>query len=241
MLNALPIKLHEAEHSYEWLGSPSHPEKVILEKSVTEVCGWDNSREKTARIAATRDIWEPRGLACHSALEKFFKSGVKETNEGPYKNWINPLLRKEYWYEFQPLLVEGRLCDLKKSVGGSLDVLGLDKEGKVILMDLKTTSRSGRTYSTDRQLGAYASMFIDHYRMPIDEIRTIWCTPSKTTISPDQGVDKCIKAWLDCWQLYNWGAIKGPFDDVPITANAVSAFRERQERAPFAGISSHLL
>jgi len=197
MLKPLPIGFNEAAHVYRW-----EPTGEILARSVTGVTGWDDPPEKRIRIEATREKWEPRGNACHSALEQFFKTGIKTKDTGPYADFINPLLNKVFWNDFQPLLVEGRLCDLKKSVGGSCDVLGLDGDGRLVLMDLKTKAANRAKYSTDRQLGAYASMFIDHYRMEINEIRTIWCGPGKTEIGPDQGVDKCLAAWLGCWDSF---------------------------------------
>ena len=197
MLKPLPIGFNEAAHVYRW-----EPTGEILARSVTGVTGWDMSAAKRIQLEKTRHEWEPRGNACHSALENFFKTGIRTEDTGPYKEWINPLLGKEYWKDFQPLLVEGRLCDLRKSVGGSCDVLGLDGDGKLVLMDLKTKKSGTSTYSTDKQLGAYASMFIDHYRMPLDEIRTIWCGPGKTSIGKDQGVHKCLTAWLDCWDHF---------------------------------------
>ena len=64
---------------------------------------------------------------------------------------------------FEPIALEYSVCDLRRNIGGSLDVLGWDHLLDVmVLLDLKTLGRSSRTYSTHAQLG----LPLDAHRSP---------------------------------------------------------------------------
>ena len=76
---------------------------------------------------------------------------------GPYDEWVRPLLEYPLWETFEPIALEYSVCDLRRGIGGSLDVLGWDHLLDVmVLLDLKTLGRSSRT-STHAQLGGYLS------------------------------------------------------------------------------------
>ena len=199
MLDPLPIDFDEAAHTYVW-----QPTGEKLAYSVTQVCGFDKTPAQLANIEKYREGptgWEARGVAVHAALEAFLK---KEEPEFPldsaiFAEWVAPLLAHSFWKDFEPLLIEGRLCDLKKSVGGSCDALGKWR-GKTVLVDLKTQGKSTASkYSTDRQLGGYLVMLNNSYGVEIDECRTIWCRPGRTEAGKDQGTLKCFDAWNFAW------------------------------------------
>ena len=132
MLDPLPIDFDEAAHSYVWA-----PSGEKLAYSVTQVCSFDKTPAQLANIEKYREGptgWEARGVAVHAALEAFLK---KEEPKFPldsaiFAEWVAPLLAHSFWNDFEPLLIEGRLCDLKKSVGGSCDALGIWR-GKTVL------------------------------------------------------------------------------------------------------------
>ena len=82
---------------------------------------------------------------------------------GPYDEWVKPLLEYPLWETFEPIALEYSVCDLRRNIGGSLDVLGWDHLLDVmVLLDLKTLGRSSRTYSTRDTAG----------RLPVDADRS---------------------------------------------------------------------
>ena len=200
MLDPLPIIFDEKSHRYLW-----EPTQTWMTDSVTSVTGFDMPEKKRLAIEAHKHKWAPRGIAVHSALEKFFKKIdiIPEYNE--YDKWIWPLLDHPFIRDhFEPIAVEYRVCDLKNTIGGTLDALGVDKRtGNKVLIDLKTQSSArANTYNTDEQLGAYLSMLIDHHAMKIDECRTVWSRPEKTYVGEIQDPDQCLEAWVDKLDLF---------------------------------------
>ena len=200
MLDPLPIIFEEESHRYLW-----EPTQTWMTDSVTSVTGFDMPEKKRLAIEAHKHKWAPRGIAVHSALEKFFKKIdiIPEYNE--YDKWIWPLLDHPFIRDhFEPIAVEYRVCDLKNTIGGTLDALGVDKRtGNKVLIDLKTQSSArANTYNTDQQLGAYLSMLIDHHAMKIDECRTVWSRPEKTYVGEIQDPDQCLEAWVDKLDLF---------------------------------------
>ena len=200
MLDPLPIIFEEESHRYLW-----EPTQTWMTDSVTSVTGFDMPEKKRLAIEAHKHKWAPRGIAVHSALEKFFKKIdiIPEYNE--YDKWIWPLLDHPFIRDhFEPIAVEYRVCDLKNTIGGTLDALGVDKRtGNKVLIDLKTQSSArANTYNTDEQLGAYLSMLIDHHAMKIDECRTVWSRPEKTYVGEIQDPDQCLEAWVDKLDLF---------------------------------------
>ena len=200
MLDPLPILFEEESHRYLW-----EPTQTWMTDSVTSVTGFDMPEKKRLAIEAHKHKWAPRGIAVHFALEKFFKKIdiIPEYNE--YDKWIRPLLEHPFIRDhFEPIAVEYRVCDLKNTIGGTLDALGVDKRtGNKVLIDLKTQSSArANTYSTDQQLGAYLSMLVDHHAMKIDECRTVWSRPEKTYVGEIQDPDQCLEAWVDKLDLF---------------------------------------
>jgi len=207
VLDPVAVEFDEENHTY-WL--PDTKERLAY--SVTQVCAWDMTDQKRTNINRTRDQWALRGPAVHKAMEAFLTNGMekplleavfKPKGEKPdFKEWIVPLLELEMWKNLEPLLVEGRLYDAKKSIGGSCDLLARHG-GKTVLFDLKTqSSQKASVYDISRQLGGYICMINDHYGLEIDEARGIWCRPGKTFIGKDLGVQKCIDEWQGAWDCF---------------------------------------
>lgn len=195
-LEPLPITFFEEQHKYRW-----DPTGEFMATSVTAVCSHDKAADELANIEKYRWSWEPRGLAVHAAAESMLNG---ETVRCPdeYAEWIEPLLEHKLWREFDPIATELRLVDLKKSIGGSLDALGYWR-GKLTLIDFKSQSNpKSSTYSTDRQMGAYAHMLGANYGLIVDECRTVWCRPGKCTVGARQDPDSCCVQWVDAWDAY---------------------------------------
>ena len=202
MLNPLPILFEEESHRYLW-----EPTQTWMTDSVTSVTGFDMPEKKRLAIEAHKHKWAPRGTAVHAALENFLKKSVDDfmPTGSEYASWIYPLLSHPFFTQhFEPIAVEYRVCDLKNTIGGTLDALGVDKRtGNKVLIDLKTQSSArANTYSTDQQLGAYLSMLVDHHGLKIDECRTVWSRPEKTFVGDIQDPDQCLEAWVDKLDLF---------------------------------------
>ena len=205
-LEPLPIQFNDDAHKYIW-----EPSGDVMAYSVTRVCSWDMSDDKRANIEATKDVWEPRGKTVHHCLEQFL-TGEAAADPGDYSDWVEPLLAHPFWRDFKVLAVEYRMCDLKRSIGGSLDALGIFK-GKTMLVDLKTQkSADARPYSTDRQMGGYVSMLADHHpNIWIDECRTVWARPGKTTVGRAQNPAICCCEFQDAWWNFAGSRFRADF------------------------------
>ena len=198
-LDPLPIYRKEPDHKYIW-----EPTNEALLYSTTQVCN-NKTPEALANIERYRygaDGWEARGKAVHYGLEQKML-GDPDPDFGIYSEWIEPLLSNPFWKNFEPWCVEYMLCDLKKSVGGQLDLLGYDHESKrLMLIDLKSQSKSGRTYSTNAQLGSYVEALKTHHGLEVDVCKTVWAKPGKTKIGDDQPINECLDEWHKAWEIF---------------------------------------
>ena len=198
MLDPIPgLVFHPGPHRYTLHGQ-------WLARSVTRVVGHDMPAKTREHIDATRGVWEPRGNACHAALESFLLNEPAEPSEG-YAAWIDSLLAHSLWKGAEVLAVEYRICDQRKSLGGSFDFLLRTAKGSVVLGDLKTVETPMAAKSrkpATAQLGAYAAMLIDHHPfLTIDKCCTVVAGPGVTRLIAEDPSD-CISAWLDCWDAY---------------------------------------
>ena len=131
--------------------------------------------------------------------------GNDKIEMGDYEDWIKPLMDLELWEDFEPWAVEYMLCDLEKSVGGQLDLLGYDnKSQKLMLIDLKTQSQKyAKPYSTDAQMGSYLEALAEHHHIIPDVCKTIWARPNKCVVGEDQHTIDCAYAWSQAWKRFD--------------------------------------
>ena len=194
-----PVEFLEGPHKYVHT-----PTKRVMKYSVTSVVSHFKDPRDLAAIEAKKHIWAPRGLTVHACLEHHFK-GEAQLDPGAYADWVEPLLSHPTIKQIEPIASEYRMVDLKRSLGGSFDLLARwPRNGKVVLFDLKTQgSASAQPYDTSVQLGGYLQLLLDCTSgLWIDEIRTIWCRPGKTTFGQDQGVERCSVAFTEAWQQF---------------------------------------
>lgn len=165
--------------------------------------------EKHAAIMRYKDGpdgWAARGNACHKALETHL-SGEGIIFENRWAPWIDPLLDCKLFQGVEVIAIEHRLCDAKKSLGGSFDFL-LNTPDGIVLGDLKTvkTKAAGkRREAATSQLGAYVAMLGDNYPfLPIDQCVTVVSAPDECRVL-NQDPDECLGHWVDTWDLYNKG------------------------------------
>ena len=185
-------------HQYSWLGKK-------IPTSVTAICSFDLDQNARDRIAETKHIWEPRGNACHDALEAFL-NGAQKAPEGDYAEWLGPLLSYPLWDRYGAIATEYRLVDKKGRYAGSCDFLlkGTDKAGKelTILGDLKSKSANGKVGNHKCQLGAYAAMFAQHHpSLWIDRCIVVNSFPGRVELSTHE-TQECLDAWDEQWARY---------------------------------------
>jgi hypothetical protein len=205
-LEPLPIDFDEASHRYTW-----RPTGEVMPYSVTTVTSWDMSADKRANIDATRDQWERRGNACHHALESLLTGQpFRQDDLDEFDEWITPLLDHAFWKDFEVLASEFRMIDLKRGLAGSCDAIGIYK-GKTILLDLKSQKGTGKPYSTNRQLGGYIALLYGDEchkngtsKLWIDECRTVWARPGKTTVGKAQDPTRCLLEFCDAWDMFQF-------------------------------------
>lgn len=198
-LPPLPIDFDEEAHSYRW--QPTG-ERMML--SVTKVLSASKDTKALRVFDKTKHIWAPRGTYVHAALEQFLKGRPAEELVGKkYDEYIRPLLAYPMWENFEPIALEYRVCDLRRNIGGSLDVLGYDHMmDRMVLLDLKTLGKSGQQYSTDAQLGGYLSMLIDHHKLVVDECLTMWAGAGEAHLGDYQPPTRCLEAWEDAYDIW---------------------------------------
>ena len=200
-------RLHfdEGKHRYAFSGK-------WLQHSVTQAIS-DLTQEAKAQIEATKhgpDGWEARGNAVHKAGEEFllFKAGVRKEGlvyDERWEPWVSALVEHWLWEDCIVEAVELRLCDPRKSLGGSLDFIVSDKNGDVILGDIKsvrTLKAVDARKPATAQLGAYAAMVNDSHKLWIDKCCTLVIGPGRARLITEKP-DDCLAAWLDAWMNFD--------------------------------------
>ena len=206
MLESDPlITFHETIHRYQY---GDH----WMINSVTRVID-DLTAEARERIAATKDGpdgWEIRGNTVHAALEQhLLKLAGRDVApiefDERWTPWIEPMVNHWIWDGCTVEAVELRLCDPQKSLGGSLDFIIKDENGRRILADAKSVS-SAKAVETrkpaDQQLGGYLQMLIDSHQYGVEQCGTLVVGPGVTRMKPSNP-DDCLAAWLDAWMKFD--------------------------------------
>lgn len=189
-IKAPPIHLDPESHRYVWL-----PDLTVMATSVTSVIKLGKPYTGDPRAGL-------RGTHVHLCLEQFLLGAAQPDWQG-YDEFIEPLLAHDYWEDFEPWACELTLCDLKKSCGGQLDVLGFDhKRQKVTILDLKSKASPG-TYDVRAQMGAYAEMLLDHTKILVDECRVMWAYPGEAFLGRQHSIDDCVNEWHEAWGRYS--------------------------------------
>ena len=203
-LEPLPIDFDAPAHSYTWV-----PTGERLTNSVTRILRASKSKRTLDIFKKTKHVWGPRGNYVHDQLEQHLagRRGPVEDwvhgFDGDYQEYVLPLLAYPLWEMFEPVALEYRVCDLRRGIGGSLDVLGYDHmTDRMVLLDLKTLGRGSRQYSTDAQLGGYLSMLIDHHKLVVDECLTLWASHGECHLGASQSPAQCLDAWENAYSIW---------------------------------------
>lgn len=198
-LQGTPGIWRSSGHRYWLNGEP-------LAVSVTGVVGEAKSQQAMNAIEATREHWEPRGLACHRALELFLTSGYAwrpedDEQSQPWLEWIEPLLAHPIWEQVQPIASELMMGCAEMSCGGTFDGGLLAPDGRRIQFDLKTQARADAgPYPTLAQHGGYLQLG-DTLGLEWDSCLTIWSRPGKVSLQPLDAL-ACRGAWAELWHTH---------------------------------------
>ena len=199
------IHFDEARHAYAYDGQ-------WIQNSVTRVIS-DLTPEAKEVIEKTKggpDGWEARGNAVHKACEQHLLFLAGETKQGliipdKWAEWIEPMVDHWLWEGCIVEAVELRLCDPEKSLGGSFDFLISDRDGNLVLGDLKTV-RTKRAVDTRKpatsQLGAYISMLNKSHKLYVSKAITLVVGPGKTRLITERP-DDCVAEWMEAWDRFN--------------------------------------
>ena len=127
-------------------------------------------------------------------------------------------------WERSTIALEYSVCDLRRNIGGSLDVLGWDHLLDVmVLLDLKTL---GRQPHLNPGPAGYLSMLIDHHKLVVDECLTMWAARGEAHLGDRQSPTECLEKWEDAYDI--WNSQLEPFIDERVTRSIVMT----KERPP---------
>jgi len=169
------LQRRDPEHRY-WLGDHLFP------VSITGVLAHGKGEFAMERIEATRQVWAPRGNACHRAMELFLtarrpaalRPGVpdqepmpeadplaelEELAVGDYADWIHPLLTHERWEQVEVIASERATCCLVRNVAGTYDTAFLDDQLPIPQGRPQGVSGPARVLADLKSLGANGSTY----------------------------------------------------------------------------------
>ena len=204
--------LRESDHKYIW-----QPTGETMAISVTGVTSFFKEPYSGPPDAS----W--RGTHVHRAMESICTGTPFPADVSPEgidcADWFTQLQGMKFWDQIEVLASEFTMCNLRKSLGGQLDLL-CRYRGKTILADLKSKSASWKGPSREdllsysQQMGGYIELLQsgnDAQSPPwIDEVRILVVTPNRVKWLPLMQPDDCSTDWQAAWGSYA-SAIKSTF------------------------------
>jgi hypothetical protein len=215
----------DPEHRY-WLDDHLFP------VSITGVLAHSKGDVAMGRIEATRQVWAPRGHACHRAMELLLTARrpaelasvlsteaeplaeLGELADGDYAEWIRPLLTHERWEQVEVIASERATCCLVRNVAGTYDTAFLDDQLPIPSGRPQGVSGPARVLADLKSLGPNGSTYCTRAQLGgymalewshghwIDYGQTIWCRPGGTAFSPLYGRQECLVAWAAAYTTY---------------------------------------
>ena len=205
MLAERPCELRDIDHRYVDLKTGT--EMVV---SVTGVINWFRPPYDGPPEAG----W--RGTHVHRYLEARLKGLPVPDPISPEgidcSDWFDQCKDLKL-FEREILASELTMIDSRKSLGGQIDCIFRDSQGKVCLLDFKTKSASYSGPSRQdlddyaAQAGGYLELLTckdstAESRVWVDYCQTLVITPDKVKFLPPMDVDKCSELWRECWDRY---------------------------------------
>ena len=196
--------LREEDHTYVW-----EPTGETMAISVTGVCSFTKPAYTGLPDAAWRGTHVPRAMESICTGKPFPPDVSPEGID--CADWFTQLQGMKFWDQIEVLACEYTLVNIKKSLGGQLDLLCKYK-GKTLLVDLKSKSANWSSphrndlLSYSQQAGGYLDLLQtgdDAVSPPwVDECRTLVVTPHTVKWLSAMQPDDCSSDWLDAWGLY---------------------------------------
>ena len=124
-LQPLPIDFDPEAHQYTW-----KPTGEVMSHGVTTILRARKDPKTLPDFRGHQTNLGPQGHPRSSCLERFLQgTPMDELLGGPYDEWVRPLLEYPLWETFEPIALEYSVCDIRRNIGGSLDVLELGPAG----------------------------------------------------------------------------------------------------------------
>lgn len=180
--------------------------------SITGVLSWSKSPAAMAAIKACQADWEDRGVTVHRSLELWANGEpddvLQPLQTGPYRDWIEPLLKHPIWDHITITGSERISWCLHRNIAGTFDLSYRHPQEGHILADLKTRGRpDSGTYDVRPQLGGYLALEASQGRF-YDGARAIWCRPGSTRLGELHSPRECLEAWAAA--VATWRALGCP-------------------------------
>ena len=215
MLRERPFLMRDEDHRYFDLRTGRW-----MQVSVTAVINWFEPPYDGPPEAG----W--RGDHVHRLMEAKAKGNPEPEPISPEgidcSGWFDKLQSAEFWQSNQGILASEYTCiDSRLSLGGQIDLIFKDADGRICLCDLKTKGAS-YTYCKpedqikwQKQAGGYLRLLQngDDARggLQVDYCQTLVITPKacdskkrklKPIYSTEYKPDDCVAAWDQCWADY---------------------------------------
>ena len=206
MLHERPCWMRDEDHKYFDLRTGRW-----MQVSVTAVINWFEPPYDGPPEAGWRGTHVHRYMqakACKWQLpDPISPEGIDVTG------WFDKLRGAEFWRSNQGIIASEHTCiNTRLSLGGQIDLIFKDADGRVALIDLKTKGAS-YTYckpehqiSWQKQAGGYLRLLQngDDARggLQVDYCQTCVVTPKRVLWSPEYKPDECVQAWDKAWDLY---------------------------------------
>jgi len=194
-LEPLPIQFLQDQHKYLWT-----PTGQVMAFSITSVVN-TKTNAQMARINETKNGpmgWAYTGTYLHHCMETFLTTGKPPLDLEPWAaEYVLPAINNPIWDNFSLLAAEYRVCDLRRSIGGSFDALLQSKKtGRTLLLDFKSQrSIKAKPYDCSNQLGGYVHLLEQHNPLlTIDALAVGWLRPGAfefqaSKVTPDEAVN----------------------------------------------------
>jgi len=150
-----------------------------------------------------------RGTDIHLDMQNYF-SGKSNLVTEKYKPWTEPLFSDQLFESWWPVIggIEAEVCDLRRMIGGKLDLLLQHSEtGDLAIADLKTKGSATSPVSKCHrsQIGGYINLLESNHRGlggRISKGFILWSRPNTPLKVTTYNSEECIDKYLTARDVY---------------------------------------
>ena len=208
--------VHLAGHHLAW-------DNIILRECMRKEAegdeeAWEAPPDSFLQFMDNDGHISPEGIDCWPWIEQIQCGRLHGANHEP----LGDRRMSDFWCDVEVLATEHTMVSRRRSLGGQLDLLYRNPQGRVCLADFKTKSKSWNGASAkdrqdySRQFGGYLWLLANgndhHTPIPyVDECRTIIVRPDRIYILPPLDPNECSLDFEACWDAYEAAALALPF------------------------------